>query len=105
MAAKKKQSFEEAVAELEATVDKLERDEGITLDESIKLFTRGVELARACNAILEEAEGRIVKLVEDGGRMEPPGAGGGPDMAAGGGGGGVGAGGGFIEEGYVLRGG
>ena len=64
MAAKKKLAFEDAIAELEATVDKLERDEGITLDESVKLFTRGVELTRVCNEILEETEGRIVKLVE-----------------------------------------
>ena len=60
----KKQTFEEAIAELEATVAKLEQDD-ITLDESIGLFTRGVELTGLCNNILNEIEGRIVKLVEN----------------------------------------
>ena len=58
----KKQSFEEAITELEATVAKLEQDD-ISLDESISLFTRGVELSGLCNNILNEIEGRIVKLV------------------------------------------
>ncbi|MCL2057477.1 MAG: exodeoxyribonuclease VII small subunit [Oscillospiraceae bacterium] len=61
----KKLSFEEAVTELEATVAKLEQDD-ISLDESISLFTRGVELTGLCNGILNEIEGRIVKLVEGG---------------------------------------
>ena len=61
----KKQTFEEAVSELEATVAKLESDD-ITLDESLSLFSKGVELTGMCNAILNEIEGRIVKLVEDG---------------------------------------
>ena len=62
----KKQTFEEAIAELEATVAKLELDE-ITLDESIGLFSKGVELSGVCKNILDEVEGRIVKLVEGGG--------------------------------------
>ena len=44
---------------------KLEQDD-ISLDESISLFTRGVELTGLCNGILNEIEGRIVKLVEGG---------------------------------------
>jgi exodeoxyribonuclease VII small subunit len=69
----KKQSYEDAISELEATVTKLERDD-ITLDESIGLFTRGVELSGVCNKILNEIEGRIVKLVEtaDGNVKEEP---------------------------------
>ena len=59
----KKQTFEEAITELETTVAKLE-SEDITLDESLDLFTRGVELSGMCNNILNEIEGRIVKLVE-----------------------------------------
>ena len=61
----KKPTFEEAISELEATVAKLELED-ITLDESLSLFTRGVELTGVCNAILGEIEGRIVKLVEGG---------------------------------------
>ena len=59
----KRQTFEEAIAELEATVTKLEQDD-ISLDESIGLFTKGVELSCLCNQILKDIEGRIVKLVE-----------------------------------------
>ena len=59
----KKQTFEEAITELEAAVGKLEREE-IPLEESLVLFSRGVELSAVCNGILNEIEGRIVKLVE-----------------------------------------
>lgn len=62
----KKQTFEEAITELEATVARLEKEE-IPLEESLALFTKGVELSAACNKILNEIEGRIVKLVEGGG--------------------------------------
>ena len=66
----KKQTFEEAIAELESTVAKLEQDD-ISLDESINLFTRGIELSGLCNNILNEIEGRITKLVEgEGGEIE-----------------------------------
>ena len=54
-------SFEEAMAELEKIVSSLERGEG-TLDESIVLFTRGMELTGLCNDILKKIEGKITKL-------------------------------------------
>jgi len=59
----KKPTYEEALAELEAAVNRLEREE-IPLEESIALFTRGVELAGVCNEILDAMEARIQKLVE-----------------------------------------
>ena len=61
----KKQTFEEAITELEATVNRLEQDD-ISLDDSLELFTRGVELSGVCRKILDDIEGRIVKLVESG---------------------------------------
>ena len=65
MSAKKSKavSFEEAMAELETIVAALERGEG-TLDESIVLFTRGMELTGMCNSILKTIEGKITKLTE-----------------------------------------
>ena len=65
MSAKKSKtvSFEEAMAELETIVAALERGEG-TLDESIVLFTRGMELTGLCNSILKTIEGKITKLTE-----------------------------------------
>ena len=65
MAGKKtKMSFEDAIKELESIVSKLERNE-IALEESITLFSRGVELTGMCNDILENIEGKITKLVEN----------------------------------------
>jgi exodeoxyribonuclease VII small subunit len=40
--------------------------EDVSLDESIRLFSRGVELTAMCNTILGEIEGKIVRLVESG---------------------------------------
>lgn len=56
--AQPKQSFEDALAELEDIAVKLE-DGSLGLDESIKEFERGIRLARFCQEKLEEAERKI----------------------------------------------
>jgi exodeoxyribonuclease VII small subunit len=56
-------TFEQAVAELEGIVKKLEKGE-LTLDESIGFFQRGVELTKYCNKKLDEAERSITMLIE-----------------------------------------
>jgi len=56
--------FEEAMAELETIVSKLERD-NLDLDASIALFQKGVDLTASCAKMLEKAEGKIVKLIKD----------------------------------------
>lgn len=56
-------TFEQAIAELEEIVKKLEKGE-LTLDESIGFFQRGVELTKYCNKKLDEAERSITILVE-----------------------------------------
>ncbi len=56
-------SFEQAVAELEDIVKRLEKGE-LTLDESINFFQRGVELTRYCNKKLDAAERSITMLIE-----------------------------------------
>ena len=48
----KKMTFEEAFAELEETVQKLEEG-GATLDDSLALFERGQELAAYCGVQLD----------------------------------------------------
>ena len=54
-------TFEEAQAELEAIVVKLERgDAGV--DELTKLWERGEELYRICAAKLEIVQGKIEEL-------------------------------------------
>lgn len=65
-------NFEQAFAELEALVRRLEGGE-TGLEESLRLFERGVALARVCSMKLEAAEARIEQLIsgEDGDRIEP----------------------------------
>jgi exodeoxyribonuclease VII small subunit len=57
--------FEAAIAELEATVKRLEEGE-LPLEKSLELYERGVQLSRYCHARLEEAERRIEILDERG---------------------------------------
>ena len=57
-----KLSFEEAFKELEGTVHRLEGG-GLTLDESIALFERGMKLAKHCGRKLDDAELRVSQLV------------------------------------------
>ena len=54
-------SFEEALRELEAIVQKLERGD-VALDESIALYARGEALRAQCQQRLADAEARIEKL-------------------------------------------
>ncbi len=62
MSRPKDQSFEALYSELEATVAKLEAGD-LSLDESLALFQRGMELAKKCAEMLEKAELRIKELV------------------------------------------
>jgi exodeoxyribonuclease VII small subunit len=57
-------SFEEAFAELEATVVRLERGD-LPLEESIALFERGQALAAHCNIQLDTAELKVRQLLPD----------------------------------------
>ncbi len=60
-------SFEQAMAELEGVVDRLERGE-VPLEESIKLYERGAELKKRCEAKLSEAEEKVAAITLDGGQ-------------------------------------
>lgn len=55
-------SFEEQLAELEKVVDQLERGE-LTLEDSVALFERGMQLSEACKVQLAGAESRIQVLL------------------------------------------
>jgi exodeoxyribonuclease VII small subunit len=64
--------FESAIAELETIVKHLE-DGDLTLEKSLGLFERGVQLSRFCHARLEDAERRIAMLTDRGElRPAPP---------------------------------
>ena len=60
--AKKCMKFEESMARLEEILSELESANG-SLDELLKLYKEGVELIRACNAQLENAE-QSVKMLQ-----------------------------------------
>lgn len=55
--------FEKSISELEKIVSLLESGD-ITLDESIKLFERGTELAVECRKTLETAKQKIITLTQ-----------------------------------------
>ena len=59
------EDFETALTELEMVVKTLENG-SLTLEESLRLFERGVELSRFCHTRLEAAEQRIEVLTEGG---------------------------------------
>lgn len=57
--------FESALAELESIVKELEQG-NLALEQSLRLFERGVELSRYCHSQLESAERRLEVLDERG---------------------------------------
>ncbi|SLN12548.1 Exodeoxyribonuclease 7 small subunit [Roseovarius litorisediminis] len=58
-------TFEQAMAELEQVVGKLERGD-VALDDSIKLYERGAELKKRCETKLKEAEEKVAAITLDG---------------------------------------
>ena len=56
-------AFEDALRELETIVERMEDGEP-SLEESLKLFERGTDLARRCQKALDEAEQRIRTLAD-----------------------------------------
>jgi exodeoxyribonuclease VII small subunit len=54
-------TFEEALAELEAIVDQLERGD-LSLQDSLQSFERGVALTAVCQRALSQAEQRVEML-------------------------------------------
>ena len=63
----KSPAFEAALAELETIVERMEDGEP-SLEESLKLFERGMDLTRRCQTALDDAEQRIRTLAD----TEPP---------------------------------
>ena len=53
--------FEDALAELEEIVDRLEKG-AVALDASIGLYERGEALKKRCDELLKNAEMRIEKI-------------------------------------------
>ena len=64
MATKKAMSFEDAMTELQSVAQRLEAGK-VPLEESLKLYERGVELISVCNKLLDGAEQRISLIQSD----------------------------------------
>jgi len=62
--------FEQALAELETVVERLEHGE-LPLEEALRQFERGVELARSCQESLKQAEQKVEILLRKTPQAEP----------------------------------
>ena len=61
--------FESAIAELDAIVKRMEEGD-LTLEKSMELYERGLQLSRFCHSTLEAAERRI-EILNEGGELRP----------------------------------
>lgn len=61
-------NFEEAIEELEDIVEALETGEK-SLDESMTAFEKGIKLSNYCSKILNDAEKKIISLMEENGKI------------------------------------
>ena len=61
--------FEQALAELEGLVERLERGD-VPLDEALRTFERGVALTRHCQACLQTAQQKVEILLKRSGQPE-----------------------------------
>jgi len=55
--------FEDALKRLEEIADKLETGD-LSLEESLKLYQEGIKLKEWCYKYLQEAEGKIYKIIQ-----------------------------------------
>jgi exodeoxyribonuclease VII small subunit len=62
-------SFEQALAELETIVDRLETGD-VALEESIDIYQRGSQLRAYCDEKLKNAQARIEKITSAGAATE-----------------------------------
>jgi exodeoxyribonuclease VII small subunit len=55
--------LDEALERLEAIARRLEEEESLSLEDSLRLFEEGVALSRQCGKRLEEAEQKVAILM------------------------------------------
>lgn len=66
MSEKERPSFEEALKELEAIVEKLNSQDS-SLEESVALYEEGIRLSKICSETLESAALKIEQIDESNG--------------------------------------
>lgn len=64
-------TFEDAMKALEALVKELESGT-LSLEDSVKKYNEGIRLAKHCHDLLKNAEGVLVKLVQEDGIADFP---------------------------------
>ena len=62
-------NFEKALEELESIVEDLESGD-LSLENSLKSFEKGINLARQCQDKLSQAELQVQKLIEEDGELK-----------------------------------
>ena len=67
VAKRKKLEYEAAVSEHESLVERLEKGD-ISLEESLKLYERGVLLTRDCQEALQAADQKVQMLLQQSGQ-------------------------------------
>ncbi len=65
VARKKTVNFEKKLEELETLVEALESG-GLSLEDSLKAFEKGIGITRDCQQALDEAEQKVRQLTSDG---------------------------------------
>lgn len=58
-------SLEMKFAQLEETLEKLEKDE-LSLEESFAAYAKGMELLKQCNEEIDKVEKKVLMLSEEG---------------------------------------
>ena len=64
----KKNNLESTINRLKEISDKIEND-NLNIDESINLFEEGMKLTKDCREILENAELKVQKIIEENGEI------------------------------------
>ena len=62
---KDKLGFEASMEKLEKIVNDLEKGE-YSLEESLQRFEEGIKLGKSCMKVIDDAEAKVKKLVDDG---------------------------------------
>ncbi len=62
----KKNSFEENLKNIDEIIEKIEKGE-LSLNESIKEYEKAMKLIKESSEILNEAEGKLYKVMEENG--------------------------------------
>lgn len=69
MVEKKELSFEEAMAELEEVVERLEQGD-VPLEKAITMFQEGMALSKQCHEKLEQVEKKMDQILHEDGEIE-----------------------------------